>query len=147
MEKTHHLAELSPSYSHSTCVSTKTRGHGFLYDDYARAIPVVPIANDWRARSLTTVRFKSPLYIATCLALVIFVVQLGISLTDVPSTQLLENLICHEASQNTASKLLPEKQCQGIAVQAELNVISMGTLILGYLPGETRLRNAYKSAN
>lgn len=142
MDKTCHLAELSPAYSHSTCVSTKTRAHhgGFLYDDYAREIPVAPVAKDWQARSLTPETFKSPRYIAICLAVVLFVVQLGASLADVPATRLLENVVCHQLSYDYSASVMPQSQCRGIGVQAELNVLSMGTLLFGYLPGELQLR-------
>lgn len=165
MDKTHHLAELTPAYSHSTCASTKTpppppppppRGNGFLYDDYAREIPITapppppPLpTQDWPRKP---VKFKSPLCIAFCLALLIFVVQLGASLPDVPATQLLENLLCQQLQEEveaapqrnltstTALVMTPEDQCRGVEVQAELNVIAMGALILGYLPGESQLR-------
>lgn len=140
--ETCHLAELPPAYSQSTCASSKTQGNngGFLYDDFAREIPVVPVAQHWQARSVTAAQFKSPVYIATCLALVIFLVQLGTSLTDVPAIQLLESIICQQASLDSTMVMMLENQCWSIDVQAELNVISMGALVLGYLPGELPLR-------
>lgn len=79
---------------------------------------------------------KSPLYIVAWLAVIVFLVQLGASLSDVPSTRLLEDIICHKYHHNTSSALMSETQCAMDAVQGELNVVLTGALILGYLPGE-----------
>lgn len=58
------------------------------------------------------------------------------SLTDVPSICLLEDLLCHEYYYNTSSNLMTESNCKVEAVQDELNIVAMGTLIIPYLPGE-----------
>lgn len=144
MDKTCHLTELAPCYSHSTYGAKMTRGGGlhnngpghghgagFLYDDYARELPVVVRPGDWQARSLGRPEtFKSPRHIALCLAVVLFVLQLGASLADVPATQLLEDMLCQSQSNES-------QQCRGVDVQAELNVLSVGALVFGYLPGES----------
>lgn len=142
MDKSTKITELSPSYSHSSCVSSKLRSDGgFLFDDYARDMPQVPIAQDWQVRSRNDLKFKSPLFIAICLSIILFLVQLGASLTDVPTTRLLEDVICKKLFHDGLAAMLPEEKCQGLNVQAELNVLSMGALILGYLPGECKLRH------
>lgn len=142
MDKAVHFAELSPTYSSSICVSTKIRGDGrILYDDYAREAPMVPVAKNWQARSMSPTQFKSPLYIATCLASLIFVAQLGASLTDVPSIQLLEDIICRQVYPVSSATMLSDIQCRGANVQAELNIIAMGSLILRFLSGERDLRD------
>lgn len=142
MEQTCPLAELPPAYSQSNGVGSKARDNGgFLYDDYAREVPVVPVAQDWQTRSLTAAKFKSPLYIAIYLAFVIFLVQLGTNLVDVPATQLLENIICQKAFNESNVALVLESQCMDVNVQSELNFISVGALLLGYFPGELQLRS------
>lgn len=144
MDKTCHLTELAPCYSHSTYGAKTTRGGGlhnngpghghgagFIYDDYARELPIVVRPGDWQARSLGRPEtFKSPRHITLCLAVVLFVLQLGASLADVPATQLLEDMLCQSQSNES-------QQCRGVDVQAELNVLSVGALVFGYLPGES----------
>lgn len=133
------LTHVSPSHSGSSCVSSGSRGHGrYLYDDYAREIPppqIQPIPS-----SSKNPKTRSPFYIVAWLAVVVFLVQLGAGLSDVPSTRLLEDILCRKYHHITSSAgLVPEDQCSAATVQGELNILSMGALILGYLPGESRL--------
>lgn len=139
------LTQVTPSYSHSPHVSSKVHDQAFLYDDYAREIPQVnaiaarySINNHAKARLRLSKR-HSPLYIVTLLALVAFVVQLGGSIAEVPSTRLLEGLICNEYYKISSGNLLPESHCGVDDVQGELNVITTGAVILGYLPGELQV--------
>ncbi len=73
------------------------------------------------------------------LAMVVFIVQFGISLADVPSTRLLEDAICRNYYGNygnySRGELLDESRCQAEPVQAELNVVSTGLLISQFIPG------------
>lgn len=140
------LTQVTPSYSHSSSGSSRFHEQAFLYDDYAREVPHVnaiaarySIINHEKAKIRLSKR-HSPLYIVTLLALVAFVVQLGGSIADVPSTRLLEGLICNEHYRTSSGYLLPETHCGVDAVQGELNVITTGLLILGYLPGELQVR-------
>lgn len=84
------------------------------------------------------------MYIVTLLALVVFVVQFGGNIADVPSTRLLEGLICNEYHRISSGNLLPETHCGVDAVQGELNVITTVALILGYLPGELQVTSSFR---
>lgn len=132
------LSQVSPSQSHSSCASSRNRGHAYLYDDYAREILPFPkvVRHDVQTSVGKKCKKKSPLHIVAWLAVVVFLVQLGASLSDVPSTRLLEDILCHKYHHNASSALIPEGQCTMDAVQGELNVISTGALIMGYLPGK-----------
>lgn len=144
------LTQVPPSYSHSSRASGRVHDQAFLYDDYAREVPHVnaiasrySIIKHGKENPCLSKR-HSPLYIVTLLALVVFVVQLGGSIADVPSTRLLEGLICNEYYRSSSAILLPESQCGVGPVQEELNVITMGALILGYLPGESQVRRTVR---
>lgn len=134
------LTQVSPSHSHSSCASSRSRSHGYLYDDYAREITPLPEILPRQTQPIASKKSKtrSPFYIVAWLAVVVFLVQLGSGLSDVPSTRLLEDILCHKYHHTTSSAPIPEDQCSAAAVQGELNVLSMGALILGYLPGESR---------
>lgn len=137
------LTKVPPSYTHSSCTNSSVNAdHGYLYDDYAREIPN---ANAMAARfsamkpkkqQTRFSKFQSPLYVVVMLALVIFFIQLGASLSDVPSTRLLEGFICNKYHHRSLGSLLPEDECRMGAVQSELNIVMMGALVLGYLPGK-----------
>lgn len=117
------LTQVSPSHSHSSCTSSsRSRGHCYLYDDYAREIAPIP-QHTTQTGVGQKCKDKPPFYIVAWLAVVVFLVQLGASLSDVPSIRLLEDILC-------------QKYHTMEAVQGELNVISMGSLIMGYLPGK-----------
>lgn len=144
------LTQVTPSYSHSSRSSSRAHDQAFLYDDYAREVPHAnaiaarySIINHEKAKLRLSKR-HSPLYIVTLLALVAFVVQLGGSISDVPSTRLLEGLICNEYYRISSGNLLPETHCGVNAVQGELNVITTGTLILDYLPGELQVTCSFR---
>lgn len=135
------LTQVSPSHSHSSCAkgSSRSRSHCYIYDDYAREIAPLPDAVHHDAGMQRAISRKCkrrpPLYTVVLLALIVFLVHIGASLPDVPSTRLLEDILCHKYHHDTSSALVPEDQCTMDAVQGELNVISTGSLIMGYLPG------------
>lgn len=136
------LTKVSPSYTHSSCANTSIcTDHGYLYDDYARELPdanaVAARFSVMNSKKQQTVlrKLESPLYVVVMLGWVVFLIQLGASLSDVPSTRLLEGLICNKYYHRTSGSLLPEDECSVGAVQTELNIVMMGALILGYLPG------------
>ncbi|KUI61057.1 hypothetical protein VP1G_08216 [Cytospora mali] len=78
---------------------------------------------------------ESPLYIVICLAILVFIVQLGASLSDVPSVQILEDIICYKFYEGIPTAKYIKENCLVGPVQSELNIISMGSLLFGYLPG------------
>ncbi|CAN8106000.1 unnamed protein product [Discula destructiva] len=136
------LTQLPPSYSQLSSASSRVvGGHGYIYDDYAREMPKANAiaarhsAMRLKAQQTRYSKIQSPLYVVVLLALVVFLVQLGTSLTDVPSIRLLEGLICNKYHGISRGKLLPEAQCKVDAVQGELTIITTGALILRYLPG------------
>lgn len=135
------LNQLSPAHSYSSRGSSRGTTQGYLYDDYAREIPRMFRSGDTdnccpeKTEASQKQRMKSPLFVVACLAAVVFLVQLGASLANVPSTRLLENIICQKHYHGTSSQLMPEIQCAVGPVQGELNVISTGALVLGYLTG------------
>lgn len=70
--------QLSPSHSHSSCASSRSRAHGYLYDDYAREIPALPRIEYLESRGFSKqTKKKSPLCIVVWLAVIVFFVQLG----------------------------------------------------------------------
>lgn len=139
------LTQVTPSYSHSSCGSNRAHDQGYLYDDYAREIPQVNAiaarhcAIQHKKQKTHPSRRHSPLFIVPLLALIVFLVQLGASIADVPSTRLLEGLICNDYYKNASGSLLPEAHCSVSEVQDKLNVIITGLLTLGYLPGELQV--------
>lgn len=132
------LTQVSPSHSHSSCASSRNGAQGYLYDDYAREIPCFPKPTCYQTKRTAeyTPKMQSSLYIVAWLAVIVFLIQLGASLSDVPSTRLLEDIVCHKYYHNNSNTLIPENQCTLDTVQGELNVVLTGALILGYLPGE-----------
>ncbi|PTB47022.1 hypothetical protein M441DRAFT_85955 [Trichoderma asperellum CBS 433.97] len=65
----------------------------------------------------------------------LFIISLGLSISDYPSTKLLQDAICKRHLGLTFDELLPESQCHGRAVQRELNIIEIGGAISGTLAG------------
>lgn len=65
----------------------------------------------------------------------LFIISLGLSISDYPSTKLLQDAICKRHLGLTFDELLPESQCHSRAVQRELNVIEIGGAISGTLAG------------
>ncbi|PNY28255.1 Uncharacterized protein TCAP_01841 [Tolypocladium capitatum] len=62
-----------------------------------------------------------------CTAL--FTVQLGLSLSDLPSARLMQDIACKRFYGIDRDGLLPEEQCRGEGVQRALNSLSMGISI------------------
>lgn len=63
------------------------------------------------------------------LCLTLFIIQLGLSLSYLPTIKLIQDIICKQSLGITFDDILPEEQCRDDAVQTELNLISMGNLI------------------
>jgi hypothetical protein len=63
------------------------------------------------------------------LGVFLFTVQLGLSLGDLPSIRLMQDIVCKRHYEITNDELLPEEECRGEEVQQELNTIVMGILI------------------
>lgn len=76
-------------------------------------------------------RFKvPPKALLPFLALTIFIIQIGLSISGLPSTQLMQDIICKtQHSLSSSNRLLPEQDCHDDNVQRELNFVSTGILI------------------
>ncbi|POR32673.1 Uncharacterized protein TPAR_07111 [Tolypocladium paradoxum] len=59
-----------------------------------------------------------------CAAL--FAIQLGLSLSDLPSVRLMQDIVCKRFYGIGGDGLLPEEQCRGAGVQRELNRLGIG---------------------
>lgn len=63
------------------------------------------------------------------LGVFLFIIQLGLSLGDLPSIRLMQDIVCKRHYGITNDELLLEEECRGEEVQQELNTIVMGILI------------------
>jgi len=105
-------------------------------EDARRPPPPTDWADKMRRRQTTSSWRDRPLAVVVFLAAIVFVVQLGNSLSDVPSTRLLEDIICRDFYGDYArSGLIDEAKCQMQEVQGELNIVSTGLNISGFIPG------------
>ncbi|KAI8672487.1 hypothetical protein NCS56_00711600 [Fusarium sp. Ph1] len=68
------------------------------------------------------------------LGVFLFIIQLGLSLGDLPSIRLMQDIVCRRHYEFTNGGLLPEEECRGEEVQQELNTIVMGILISVTVP-------------
>ncbi|KAL6896091.1 major facilitator superfamily domain-containing protein [Trichoderma longibrachiatum] len=59
----------------------------------------------------------------------LFVINLGLSISDYPSTKLWQDIICKHYLGLTSSELLPERECHDRAVQRELNIVDIGSSV------------------
>lgn len=73
------------------------------------------------------------------LAVLVFVTQFGASLSDVPSVRLLQEIICRKKYGLAPDSSVEEDKCHTDGIQGQLNVITTGALIFGYLPGKSCL--------
>ncbi|CAH0059176.1 unnamed protein product [Clonostachys solani] len=63
------------------------------------------------------------------LCLVLFVTQLGLSLSNLPSLRLMQDVICKKQLGIASYSLLPEGDCHADGIQQELNLATTGSLI------------------
>ncbi|KAL6859686.1 major facilitator superfamily domain-containing protein [Trichoderma novae-zelandiae] len=59
----------------------------------------------------------------------LFVINLGLSISDYPSMKLWQDIICKHHLGLTSGELLPERECHDRAVQRELNVVDIGSSV------------------
>ncbi|KAH0498893.1 hypothetical protein TgHK011_006120 [Trichoderma gracile] len=59
----------------------------------------------------------------------LFVINLGLSISDYPSTKLWQDIICKHHLGLTSDELLPEMECHDRAVQRELNIVDIGSSV------------------
>lgn len=123
------IQQLSPSHSQSSA------GRSTLADDYsATSMTNYEIHRQKRQRPAR--KKRSPQLIVAVLGLLVFITQFGASLSDIPSVRLLQEIICRRDLGLAHESPVEEEKCHTDRVQGQLNVISTGALVFGYLPGE-----------
>ncbi|POS80555.1 hypothetical protein DHEL01_v201056 [Diaporthe helianthi] len=121
------IQNLSPSYSQSSA------GRSTLADD--GSVTSATSYEMHRQRFRRPGKRRSPRFIAAVLGILVFIAQFGASLSDVPSVRLLQEIICRRELGLAPNSPVEDGKCRTDVVQGQLNVISMGGLIFGFLPG------------
>ncbi|KAK2595138.1 hypothetical protein QQS21_007164 [Conoideocrella luteorostrata] len=68
-------------------------------------------------------------YLLPFFGMSLFVTQLGLSLSNLSSIKLMQDIVCKQLHGSLADELLPEESCHGPEVQRVLNQINMGISI------------------
>lgn len=66
-------------------------------------------------------RYLLPFFFVT-----LFITQLGLSLSDLPSVKLMQDIACKKIHGILSDELLPEEECRDPEVQRVLNRVDMG---------------------
>lgn len=122
------IQQLSPARSHSSANRS-------VFDDGDSATSVTTYKMHRQERQKPNKRQRSTRLVVAVLALLVFITQFGASLSDVPSVRLLQEIICRKSYGLAPDSLVAEEKCRVDSVQSQLNVLSTGGLIFGYLPG------------
>ncbi|RFU77575.1 hypothetical protein TARUN_4657 [Trichoderma arundinaceum] len=82
-------------------------------------------------------RFRRPTvpvqWLIPLLVVNLFIINLGLSISDYPSMKLWQDIICKHHLGLTFDKLLPEGECHDRVVQRELNIVDIGLSVSGTL--------------
>ncbi|KAK8042176.1 MFS general substrate transporter [Apiospora rasikravindrae] len=84
-------------------------------------------------RCLETLR-QRPAYVVGVLTIAVFLVQMGLTLTDIPSTSLIQEYVCIRQNPGVDPDSLTPEQCQTISVVREVNVIQMLSTLTAAAP-------------
>lgn len=68
-------------------------------------------------------------YLPFHLFVALFTIQLGSSLSDLPSVKLMQDIVCKHFRGDFSDTMLPEEKCRANEVQRELNIVNMGISI------------------
>ncbi|KAK7589258.1 hypothetical protein V3481_008247 [Fusarium oxysporum f. sp. vasinfectum] len=68
-------------------------------------------------------------YLLPFLSVCLFVIQLGLSVSDLPSIKLMQDIVCKHVHRIDSPELLPEEKCRDEPVQQRLNFSMMGMQI------------------
>lgn len=131
--------QLSPARSQSSDGRFTLGGD----DDNSATSVASCIMHHRQERQQLAKKIRSPRCIVAVLAVLVFVTQFGASLSDVPSVRLLQEVVCRKHYGLAPDESVEEDKCRTDWVQGELNVISTGALIFGYLPGKYSLSPSY----
>lgn len=74
-------------------------------------------------------------YLLPFLSACLFVIQLGLSVSDLPSIKLMQDIVCEHVHRIDSPELLPEEKCRDEPVQQRLNFIMMGMQISATISG------------
>lgn len=127
------LQQLTPARSQSSA------GRSDLGSDGDSATTAASYKMHRQERRAPPKKRLSPRATVAVLAVLVFITQFGASLSDVPSVRLLQEVICRREYGLAPGSSVQEDKCRTDGIQGQLNVISTGALIFGYLPGEYRL--------
>jgi len=125
----HSIQQLSPSHSQSSA------SRSTLADDDS-ATSVADHEMHRHGRQQPARKKRSLRFIVAVLGVLVFITQFGASLSDVPSIRLLQEIICRKDLGLAPDGLIEEEKCRTDWIQGQLNVISTGALVFGYLPGK-----------
>ncbi|KAG8168610.1 hypothetical protein KVR01_001359 [Diaporthe batatas] len=125
----HPVQKLSPSHSQSSA------GRSTLADDDDVVTSATSYDMHRQRPQQPSEKRRSPRFIVAVLGLLVFIAEFGASLSDVPSVRLLQEIICRRELGLAPDSPVEEGKCHTDAVQGQLNVVSMGGLVFGYLPG------------
>lgn len=78
-------------------------------------------------------------YLLPFLVAALFTIQLGVSLGDLPSLRLLQDIICKQHFGMTSNDLLIEERCRIEPVQKELNLVNIGMSVSSTIAGKSAL--------
>lgn len=124
------LQKLSPARSQSSA------GRSTLGSDDSATYLASHKTHHRQERQQTASKRRSPQFIVAALAVLVFITQFGASLSDVPSVRLLQEIICRRHYGLASDSSVEEEKCRTDGIQGQLNVISIGALVFGYLPGK-----------
>lgn len=123
------IQKLSPSHSQSSA------GRSTLADDDSVTSATSYEMHRKRLQRPAKTR-RSPRFIVAALGFLVFIAQFGASLSDVPTVRLLQEIICRRELGLAPDSPVQEGKCRTDLVQGQLNVISTGGLVFGYIPGK-----------
>ncbi|KAK7952314.1 uncharacterized protein PG986_008042 [Apiospora aurea] len=84
-------------------------------------------------RYLETIR-RRPACVVGILTITVFLVQIGLTLTDIPSISLIQQYVCIRQNPGVDPDSLTPEQCQTISVVREVNVIQMLSTLTASAP-------------
>jgi len=86
-------------------------------------------------RKLEILRQK-PAYVVGVLTVIVFLVQMGLTLTDIPSISLIQEYVCIRQNPGVDPASVTQEQCQTISVNREVNIIQMLSTLATSAPGK-----------
>ncbi|KAK7969382.1 hypothetical protein PG988_008455 [Apiospora saccharicola] len=87
-------------------------------------------------RDLESLRWK-PAFVVGLLSVIVFLVQMGLTLTDIPSISLVQEFTCIRQNPGVDPDTLNPEQCQTISVNREVNLIQLLSTLTTSAPVET----------